>query len=69
VLDLQICAATVTWESLTPDTQHAIDARSAEEQLTACPRRVTPPPTIRLPHAMGVLDFRYKLGVGADSAG
>jgi hypothetical protein len=63
-----LCAARVTWESLSPDTQRAIDTainRGAISGLLAM-RETTP--TIRLPHAMDVLQFRYNSGVAAKTA-
>jgi len=63
-----MCAARLTWESLSSNTQRSIDAAICRGPILGllAMREATPP--IRLPHAIDLLAFRYNAGVGTGAA-
>jgi hypothetical protein len=63
------CSAAVTWESLAPDTRHAIDTAICRGPMHGLIAMRDAAPPIRLPHALNVLHYRYRLGVGSNTAG
>ncbi|MET8088127.1 hypothetical protein [Micromonospora sp. NPDC005237] len=53
-----LCAAKATWESLPPETQQAIDSAITRGAIPALLAMREADPSILLPQAMDVLQFR-----------
>jgi hypothetical protein len=60
------CEARLTWDSLTLETQHSIDAaiRRGPIQGVLAMSKATPP--IRMPHSLDLLAFRERADVRQD---
>ncbi|WP_432970572.1 hypothetical protein [Dactylosporangium sp. CA-233914] len=63
-----LCAAAAAWKQLPADAQEMIDGAICRGNIPGLLAMRAADPSIKLPHAMDVLEFRYRAGVRRDAS-